>query len=234
MHVLATKNRSTPVARLFAVALGCALVACGGAKEQAKADTDKEHTSSDKPGGDGSAPIEIEVDGNQAVQRIDVNGDGKPDVFKFFRIVGEAPKGKDESDAPKVLVRKEIDVNFDQRTDIVEYYAGELGKEQRIRAELDLDFDGRVDETRHYKAGHITLIELDLGFDGKTDTWRYYQLTKNDEGKTVNRLVEKRKDTNGDGAVDEWEYFTKGEITKIGFDTNGDGSPDKFKKFGNK
>ncbi len=232
MHLKATRSLSAIAVRFGVVLTAVALMACGGSDQQKK-DEAKAKNEAKKPD-DSGGPVQIEVDGNQAVQRIDVNGDDKPDVFKFYRVTGEPPKGKDESDAPKVLVRKEIDVNFDQRIDIVEYYAGEQGKEQRIRAELDLDFDGRVDEVRHYKAGHITLIELDLGFDGKTDTWRYYQLTKNDEGKTVNRLVEKRKDTNGDGAVDEWEYFTKGAITKIGYDTTGDGSPDKFKKIGNK
>lgn len=224
-------HRHSPLTSQAATALGLALIftatACGSSNEQAK--DDKSAAKKDE-GSASDGPVSLELDGNQAVQRIDVNGDNKPDVFKFFRITGPAPKGKDESDAPRVLVRKEMDVNFDGKMDVVEYYTGESGKEQLIRQEYDLDFDGRVDETRHYKSGHVTLIELDLGFDGRTDTWRYYQLTKNDEGKTVNRLIEKRKDTNGDGAVDEWEYFTKGKLTKIGFDTNGDGAPDKFKK----
>lgn len=217
------------VAQLAAVSMLIAgMSACGGAEQQKK----KEDTAAKKEDAAprSTSPVSLELDGNQAVQRIDVNGDQKPDVFKFFRITGPPPKGKDDADAPRVLVRKEMDVNFDGKVDVVEYHTGEAGKEQLIRQEYDLDFDGRVDETRHYKSGHVTLIELDLGFDGRTDTWRYYQLTKNDDGKTVNRLVEKRKDTNGDGAVDEWEYFTKGKLTKIGYDTSGDGAPDKFKK----
>jgi hypothetical protein len=223
------RNPSTAVSLKLTLALVAvfSFAACGGAAEK------KDDANADKKADeDAAGPVSLELDGNQAVQRIDVNGDSKPDVFKFFRVTGPAPKGKEESEAPKVLVRKEMDVNFDGKTDVVEYYAGEAGKEVLIRQEYDLDFDGRVDETRHYKSGHVTLIELDLGFDGRTDTWRYYQLTKNDEGKTVNRLIEKRKDTNADGAVDEWEFYTKGKLTKIGFDTTGDGAPDKFTKIG--
>lgn len=221
---------SSSARALSLVLVAATMSACGGAAEQQK--NDAEQAAKETAPVDSGNPVSLELDGNQAIQRIDVNGDSKADVFKFYRIVGKAPEGKDESDAPRVLVRKEMDVNFDSKTDVIEYFSGEAGKEQLIRQEYDLDFDGRVDETRHYKAGHVTLIELDLGFDGKTDTWRYYQLTKNDDGKTVNRLIEKRKDTNGDGAVDEWEYFTKGQLTKIGFDTSGDGAPDKFKKIG--
>ena len=213
------------VAVLSIVALS---VACGSSKEQTK--TAKEPAAAGDKAGSGEA-VQVQVDGNTQIERIDVNGDKKADVYKFYRVLSGNPADKD---AKKVLVRKEMDVNFDQRFDIVQYFTGEPGKEILIREEMDLDFDGRVDTSRHYKNGHIQRVELDLGFDGKIDTWRYYQLTKNDQGKTVNRLIEKRRDKDGDGAVDVWEYFTKSRLTKIGYDTTGDGSPDRFKKVGKK
>ena len=220
-----------------ALAFSCVavLAACGGSHADTKAAESASAGPTDAERNAAAQPVQTESDANGAIERIDVNGDHKPDVFKFYRNVEVA--GADPA-APKTvkraLVRKELDVNFDQRIDIVEFYEGEPGKEQKVKEEFDLDFDGRVDETRHYKDGNVTLIELDLGFDGKTDTWSYYQLTQNEEGKPVNRLVERRRDTTGDGAVDVWEYYTKGVIVKIGTDSNGDGTPDQFQRIDQK
>jgi hypothetical protein len=212
------------------LALLSAVSACGGSTDQTKSGTDKM-----SPGEIAAAgpAVQMETDGNTAIERIDVNNDGKPDVFKYFRLAEAPAAGVAGSDqgvkgSKRVLVRKEMDVNFDQRIDIVEYYEGDAGKEQKIREEMDLDFDGRIDMTRHYKDQNVTLVEMDLGFDGKTDTWSYYQLTTDDAGKQLNRLVERRRDANGDGKVDVWEYYTKGNLSKIGSDTNGDGQPDQF------
>jgi hypothetical protein len=216
-----------------ALAFGCVavLTACGGSQADTKPAEPAASGPSEAERNAVSQPVQTESDANGAIERIDVNGDHKPDVFKFYRnveVVGADPA------APKAvkraLLRKELDVNFDQRIDIVEFYEGEPGKEQKVKEDFDLDFDGRVDETRHYKDGNVTLIELDLGFDGKTDTWSYFQLTQNEEGKPVNRLVERRRDSSGDGAVDVWEYYTKGVIVKIGTDSNGDGTPDQFQR----
>jgi hypothetical protein len=85
-----------------------------------------------------------------------------------------------------------------------------------------------VDSTRHYQDGNVTLVEMDLGFDGKVDSWSYFQMTTGEDGKPVNRLVERRRDENGDGTVDKWEYYVKGNLSKIGTDTNGDGQPDQY------
>jgi hypothetical protein len=216
------------IATLTIVAMAAA---CGSSKEQTKKGKPAKEAAAAGDGAGSGGAVQVRADGNTQIKRIDLNDDKKADVYKFYRVLGGNPADKD---AKKVLVRKEMDVNFDQRFDIVQYFTGEPGKEILIREEMDLDFDGRVDSTRHYKDGHVQRVELDLGFDGKIDTWRYYQLTKNDEGKTLNRLIEKRRDKDGDGAVDVWEYFTKGRLTKIGYDTTGDGSPDRFKKIGRK
>jgi hypothetical protein len=198
------------------------MLACGGQS----AETKPAQPTGPKPGSDETAgSVQVEEDGSGAIERIDVNGDNKADVFKFYRV---------GADQKKVLIRKELDVNFDQRIDIVQYYAGEAGKETLVREELDLDFDGRVDQTRHYKDGYKHLVELDLGFDGRTDTWRYYQKTQTEDGRSVVRLVEKRRDTDGNGAVDVWEYYVGGKLQKIAYDTTGDGAPDRFTNVGKK
>lgn len=40
-------------------------------------------------------------------------------------------------------------------------------------------------------------------------------------------------DSNGDGRVDTWREFQRGQVNKISHDTNGDGKPDVFKEFSN-
>lgn len=225
----ATRRRSAQAAIVAALAvLGAG---CGSSKEQTKAEEPDPAAAAAA-----AEPIQTESDASGAIERIDVNGDGKPDVFKYFRLVDAAVATaapdidgkKNVKSVKKVLIRKELDVNFDQRIDIVQYYEGEAGKEALVREEMDLDFDGRVDSVRHYKDGNVTLVELDLGFDGRTDTWSYYQLTTGDDGKPVNRLVERRRDANGDGKIDVWEYYTKGALVKVGTDTNNDAQPDLF------
>lgn len=229
-----SRSRMSTFAAL-ACSLFALLTACGGSQADTKPAPSATAVATEAERNAVTQPVQTESDANGAIERIDVNGDHKPDVFKFYRNVEIA--GADPAAAKTVkraLIRKELDVNFDQRIDIVEFYEGEPGKEQKVKEEFDLDFDSRVDETRHYKDGNLTLVELDLGFDGKTDTWSYYQLTQNEEGKPVNRLVERRRDTTGDGAVDVWEYYTKGVIVKIGTDSNGDGTPDVFQRIDQK
>jgi hypothetical protein len=62
------------------------------------------------------------------VREFDVNGDGRPDIVRYFK------GGK--------LVREDIDLNFDGMPDVRNFYEG--GK--LIRRELDLDGDGRMDK----------------------------------------------------------------------------------------
>ncbi len=209
---------------LAAVCLA-AVVACGGPKEQTKVGQTTEESPRAALNND---PIQSENTGSAIIERIDVNADQKPDVFKHYSLVDDAPDAKGAKVQKKVLIRKEIDVNFDQKIDIVEYYKGASGKEIKEREEFDLDFDGRVDEIRKYEDGTLKEVNLDLGFDGRMDTWMFYQMTQNEEGKSVNRLIERRRDTNSDGAIDVWEYYVKGQLHKIGTDSNGDGTPDQF------
>lgn len=202
-----------------------ATAACGGSKEQTK---EGESAGPTRPT-ISSDPVQEERSSSAVIERIDVNGDMKPDVFKYYALVEQAGgDGKGAKVQIKALVRKEIDVNFDQRIDIVEYYKGEPNKEVKEREEYDLDFDGRVDEVRRYEDGTLKEVQLDLGFDGRIDTWMFYQMTKNEDGKDVNRLYERRRDQNGDGNIDVWEYYVKGQLQKLGTDSNGDGTPDQF------
>lgn len=202
------------------------LAACGGSAETTKEPAKTAEAASS----DDVEAKQIEVDGNTVIERFDINGDKKADVFKYYRLVdGGKPAEGTEKVQKKMLIRTERDINFDRRIDIVEYYKGEAGKEVKDREEFDLDLDGRVDATHYYKDGNIERIEEDLGFDGKVDTWKFYQQSQED-GKSVSRLIERRRDKDGDGKIDVWDYYVKGVLTKVGTDTNGDGTPDNFQR----
>lgn len=220
--LLATKTHLTSAG---VAAMAVLMVGCGGGKEQTKVGQAADEGARSSVNND---PIQTENTGSAIIERIDVNGDQKPDVFKHYSLVDDAPDAKGVKVQKKVLIRKEIDVNFDQRIDIVEYYKGASGKEIREREEFDLDFDGRVDEVRKYEDGTLKEVQLDLGFDGRVDTWMFYQMTQSEEGKQINRLVERRRDTNADGVIDVWEYYVKGQLHKLGTDSNADGTPDQF------
>ena len=136
-------------------------------------------------------------------QQLDLNGDGKPDVFNYYR--GEA----------RLLVRKEVDLNWDSRVDVRSWFdaSGQLEKE-----EMDGDFDGRVDWVDHYQGGKRVLSKVDTDYDGQFDLYKIFE---------SGRVRRKERDTNGDGNIDFWEYLDEsGRVVKIGRDVDGDGVMD--------
>jgi len=194
-------------------------VACGSSKDAKKTDP-----SGAPPEPIQAAEVETQIDGNTVIEKFDVNGDGKADVLKYSRM---EPDPSDAGRSRKVLFRKEMDVNFDKRIDIVQHFNADatLNKE-----EYDLDFDGKVDTIIHYKEGKKSMVEMNLTFSGKMDTWKYY--TK--EG----QLERKERDGNGDGKVDVWEYYEKSKdgkslvLVQIQRDVDGDGKPDVTERVG--
>jgi hypothetical protein len=137
---------------------------------------------------------------------LDLNRDGTPDAYQFVRIV----------DGNAVIVRKEIDVNFDKKIDVVRILdeKGDLVSERH-----DSDFDGRVDVVLFFEKGAIVRKEYDTNFDQRADMWRYF-----DKGVIARR----ESDLNYDGSVDVWEYYEAGALDRRGFDRNGDGTVDEW------
>lgn len=138
-----------------------------------------------------------------AAEKIDVNGDGVPDII-------HVKKGGRE-------VCRVVDLNLDGAIDAFIYY-DEQGAERR--RESDFDRDGRADEIAHYERGVVVLKERETNFDGKLDTWDYY------EG---GRLVRRERDSDGDGIIDQWWQFNHPTNTKcavVTTDQNADGKPD--------
>lgn len=144
---------------------------------------------------------------------VDLNADGKPEVFNYYR---------EREGAERLLVRKDTDLNRDGRVDVRSWYTdtGLLEME-----EFDGDFDGQYDIWDYYQdvdgSGKAVRVanHRDMTYDGKPDVFVYFR-----DG----LIVRKERDTNGDGIIDHWEKFdSEGKVIKSGRDANYDGSVDE-------
>jgi hypothetical protein len=141
--------------------------------------------------------------GSTDAVKVDVNGDGRPDIIHVM-------KGGKE-------VCRAVDLNMDGKMDVFIYY-DDQGRERR--RESDFDRDGRCDEIAIYENGQLKLKLRETNFDDKIDTWDYY------EG---GRLVRRERDSDGDGIVDQWWTFNNPANPKcavVAVDRNADGKPD--------
>lgn len=146
------------------------------------------------------------------LQEIDISvpQDGRADVFNYLQV---------RTNAPRLIVRKEADLNMDGTIDTITFF-NEEGDVQR--EETDRDFDGRLDWIDHYQNGLRVMSEIDTNGDGKMNVFSYY------EGQPVPKITRKERDTNADGLIDVWERFDgDGYVTKTGRDTDGDGKMDE-------
>ena len=116
------------------------------------------------------------------------------------------------------MFRKEIDLNHDNRIDVVQLFDASGAKTSE---HTDLDFDGRTDEIAHYKDGALMLREIDFNYDGRIDISKKYV-------KGTLTLIE--SDRTGDGKVDTWEYFENGSLARIGVDKDADGVVDTWEQ----
>ncbi len=145
---------------------------------------------------------ECDINSNDA-QKIDANGDGRPDIT----IV---KSGGHE-------VCRAVDLDFDGKIDAW-VYRDPSG--QVTRRETDYDRDGRIDEISKYKNGVLVEKDRATTLGGKLDTWEYYKNGK---------LASAERDSDGDGVVDQWwEYPASGKpgCPIIHSDIDGDGHPD--------
>lgn len=139
-------------------------------------------------------------------EKVDLNGDGKTEIVNYYR---------ERTDAPRLLVRKEMDFNRDARIDVRTTF-DDAGL--RVQEDMDGDFDGRADWVDHYIGGKRTYSEVDTDFNGTFDLFKYYENGK---------VRRKERDTDGDGRVDFWEYLDEaGTVVKTGKDLDKDGKMD--------
>ena len=136
----------------------------------------------------------------------DLNSDKVVDVTEYFFIEEEQ----------EVLVRKEVDVNFDKKFDVIRTFNK---KRELINERMDTDFDGRVDVVSFFEAALLVRKEYDTNFDNKVDLWRFFE---------DNNIVKKEADLNYDGDIDYWEYFEGGKLDRVGIDRDSDGEVDDW------
>ena len=108
----------------------------------------------------------------------------------------------------QVLARKEYDLNFDGKPDVVRRFND---KGQLVADALDLDFDSVPDVKTTYENNLPVRKELDLQFDSKPDVIRKY---------TKGQLRELKADTDGDGRFDHFELY-KRQANQVGVDEDG-------------
>jgi antitoxin component YwqK of YwqJK toxin-antitoxin module len=120
-----------------------------------------------------------------------------------------------EGDESLLLVRKEIDLDFRGGADVIQIWESGV----MTREEIDADFDGRIDWKDFYSNGKRIRAEWDTRYDGKPDLVRHYE-----DGS----LARVEMDTTGDGEVDYWEYYEGGVMQRSGWDTDRDGKIDKW------
>lgn len=141
--------------------------------------------------------------GSPTAVRMDVNGDGQPDIINVL---------KDGREVCRI-----VDLNFDGGPDAFIYYDAQ-GFERR--RESDFDRDGRADEIAHYQGGLVVLKERETNFDDKLDTWDHY---------VGGRLARRERDSDGDSIVDQWWSFNNPADPKCAIvyaDRNADRKPD--------
>ncbi len=137
--------------------------------------------------GDGIAEIKkyynLNEDGERILikKEIDISGDGKVDYIVNYKnkkpwddkieiiLVDNDFDGKfDEKrfySENGQLIKKELDLNFDSKPDLIKrYYNNEL-----VKKEIDTNFDGVFDQWEYYQDGKLARIEIDTDGDGKPD-----------------------------------------------------------------
>ncbi len=147
------------------------------------------------------------------VERGDMNGDGRPDVWKYTK---EFPNPGAPGTTKPTVIKKEADLNFDGKKDVFIEYEDEIVTHEAF----DFDYDGRVDQENFYVESKIKEKRVFAPGTNKVFIWKFFE-----EG-TLSRV---RQDENGDGIPDRCEEWFKGQrLVRKGRDTNKDGECDDW------
>lgn len=170
---------------------GCAALQGGKEKQKDVVELTRKDTS-------------IEVEGcrvnAKSAQKLDANGDGRPEIVRVMI------KGRE--------VCRVVDLNLDGKIDRTSYFS-ESGRIRRV--ESDFDRDGVIDEIALFSEGIPTEKRSATTMDGRIDTWDYF---------TKGKLTRSERDQNGDGVVDQWWEYPRPECPLVHIDQDGDGRPD--------
>ncbi|MEZ4224055.1 MAG: hypothetical protein R3B13_24110 [Polyangiaceae bacterium] len=137
---------------------------------------------------------------SSSAEKLDANGDGKPDVILV------------KSGGREVC--RVVDLNFDGNWDSWSYFDG---NGQLRRRERDYDRDGRVEEISLYAGGALAEQHRATNLADKLDTWHFY---------SAGKLARTERDSDGDGVVDQWWEYKAEKCPLIHSDVDGDGRPD--------
>jgi hypothetical protein len=135
-----------------------------------------------------------------SAEKLDANGDGRPDVFMVR--------------SGSVEVCRAVDLNLDGKIDVYSYNdsSGRLR-----RKEYDFDRDGIIDEITTFQSGVITTKQRATLLANRLDTWEFYQ---------NGALARSERDSDSDAVVDQWWEYPKPGCPMIHTDANEDGRPD--------
>jgi hypothetical protein len=148
----------------------------------------------------------------------DVNGDGKPDILRYYNGTGRLIRQEEDSRLSGRLdtwtfyeeggaVRKESDTDGDGRVDLWAVYDGREDQGHLVRTEADTNHDGHRDRVTLYAKGEMTQEQhYSPGLDQPRAVITY----------TGGQPARKEEDTDGDGRMDRLtEYDGSGRVTKV-------------------
>ncbi len=148
----------------------------------------------------------------------DVNGDGKPDILRYYDGTGRLTRQEEDSRLGGRLdtwtfyeeggaVRKESDTDGDGRVDLWAVYDGREDQDHIVRTEADTDHDGHRDRVTLYAKGKVAEEQhFSPGLDLARAIITY----------AGGQPARKEEDTDGDGRMDRLtEYDGSGRVTKV-------------------
>ncbi len=189
-------------------AASIASVGCGSSKKSIHLSTDGSSAS------ESSGPSQYLCDyTNRSDVQIVVSsspGAEDPNIRRVYRILGTG------EDTRQVMVCREVDTNFDGRSDVVRYYSEEG---ESLREAADSNYSGATDTWLEFTKGSVSKVSRDTTGNGKPNEIRYY---------VRGSLRRVERDTNGDTQPDVWEIYRDGRLERVGTDLNGDGRVDRW------
>ena len=130
------------------------------------------------------------------------------------------------------------DADHDGRAETFSYMNGT----RVVRIEIDTDGDGQIDRWEHYGAdGKLARVGFSRAHSGREDAWSYanpsgeitrIDLAPAEDGRVTRTehyqhavLVTAEEDSDRDGAIDRWESYERGRLTRLAFDAAHAGHP---------
>ena len=180
-------------------------------------------TVAGSPGHEARATVDPEgfrpvYEGGRLVRKErDVNGDGKPDILRYYDGTGRLTRQEEDSRLVGRLdtwtfyeegaVRKESDTDGDGKIDLWAVYDGREHQDHLMRTEADTDHDGHRDRVTLYAKGEMAEEQhYSPGLDPAQAIITY----------ASGQPTRKEEDTDRDGRMDRLtEYDGSGRVTKV-------------------